>query len=257
MYCCCCQGTMPVCVCVSRGHSCSVCSLCLCVFYAEVSSWSVCLAVLCLCVGRRACMCEFVHLWLWLCWVSAGRLCFPPVPVCGGDAEWRLFLWSVPELSRGGGRMEVWDGKEGGGTSTPVSTSTDLGHTSLSACFLFLCLSLCHSFSLRLFCLSLTPLLACVCSLFELPVSRCVSYNTDLPLLLVVRLLLPSLLTNQIPPSKAGTGVLLLVAAVKQCHNSRCIAWSSVHETLKVPQQQSTTLTQASWYHVNQRGTCL
>ena len=151
-------------LCVCREGIPALYACCVCVYSMPKCQVGVCvLLCLCLCVGRRACMCEFVHLWLWLCWVSAGRLCFPPVPVCGGNAEWRLFLWSVPELSRGGGRMEVWGGGGGGGFSTPVSTSTDLGHTSLSACFLFLRLSLYQFFSPSF--LSFSDSLACLCLL--------------------------------------------------------------------------------------------
>lgn len=51
----------------------------------------------------------------------------------------------------------------GGGFSTPVSTSTDLGHTSLSACFLFLRLSLYQFFSPSF--LSFSDSLACLCLL--------------------------------------------------------------------------------------------
>lgn len=64
----------------------------------------------------------------------------------------------MPDLSRvgaAGGCLEV-----GGGDNTPVSTSTDLGSTSLSACFALLhlhlwhCLSVfCHSLSLVVFAL--------------------------------------------------------------------------------------------------------
>lgn len=105
-----CQGAMPVWMFVFRGQSWSVCLLCLCVFYAKVSScpvpWSEYV-----CVGWRVCMSVCICDYGYGGWVQGD--CFPPVPVCGCDADWRVFLWSVPRLSRGGGvggLMQVWEG---------------------------------------------------------------------------------------------------------------------------------------------------
>lgn len=52
------------------------------------------------------CICGF-------CWVSVATLCFPPVPVCGCNAEWRSFLWSVQGLSMGEGWVEFSRGEGG------------------------------------------------------------------------------------------------------------------------------------------------
>ena len=111
--------------------------------------------------------------------------------------------YSSDQCQSSAGEGGGWRFGMGGGGASPLQSVHPLiwdTHLCQLVFFFFVCL--CISFSLRLFCLSLTPSLACVCSLFQLPVSRCVSYNTDLPLLLVVRVPLPRLLTNQIPPSK-------------------------------------------------------
>lgn len=112
MFWCWCQGAMPVWMFVFRGQSWSVCLLCLCVFYAKVSSCTVphC-AVVWIRVCRLASLCECVHLWLWIWWVSAGRLfssspsvwlrcrltCFPLI---SAQAQWGTW----------GGLMQVWEG---------------------------------------------------------------------------------------------------------------------------------------------------
>lgn len=58
------------------------------------------------CASVCLCICGF-------CWVSVATLCFPPVPVCGCNAEWRSFLWSVQGLSMVEGWVEFSRGEGG------------------------------------------------------------------------------------------------------------------------------------------------